>query len=165
MQPSWSRWIGGGTIDVSTYKQKNSSSHNFQEIAAPKCMYSPSVSIFSLNTQRQATSGAPSLWQQIYAKDLLEGDLILLYFLLEFSYHLPDLLSESRFSDDVPHNARCFNETTKVRFRNLNDPQFIKFDGVRDLDAKLGIRSGQIKILGYVWTSGTLEIPNEWSAL
>lgn len=30
---------GGGTIDISTYKQKDASSKNFQEIAASQCTY------------------------------------------------------------------------------------------------------------------------------
>lgn len=42
-----------------------------------------------------------------------------------------------------------------------NDPQFINFGDVKDVDMRLGIRSGQLKILGYVCFSdwpGILDI-------
>jgi len=49
---------GGGTIDISTYKQKDASSKNFQEIAASQCTYSHAKSLPFMNTQRQASSRA-----------------------------------------------------------------------------------------------------------
>ena len=36
-------------------------------------------------------------------------------------------------------------------FRNIADPQFIKFGNKRDTDVKLNIRSGQLKLLGRVF--------------
>ncbi|EDR07861.1 uncharacterized protein LACBIDRAFT_298114 [Laccaria bicolor S238N-H82] len=61
---------------------------------------------------------------------------------------LKELLKNSKFSDDIQHITRCFDKTTKLRFRDVNEPQYIKFGSARDKDLKLNIRSGQLKILG-----------------
>ncbi|KAF8989882.1 hypothetical protein BDQ17DRAFT_1288292 [Cyathus striatus] len=61
---------------------------------------------------------------------------------------LEDLLRDSKFADDVPHITKCFDRTTKLGFRNANEPQYIKFGSARDRDLKLGIRSGQLKLAG-----------------
>lgn len=42
----------------------------------------------------------------------------------------------------------CFDKTTKLRFRNPDEPAYIKFGSVRDKDLAVGIRSGQLKISG-----------------
>ena len=52
--------------------------------------------------------------------------------------------------DDVDHIATCFDKTTKPRFRNVDEPQYIKFGGARDNDATSDIRFGQMKLTGYV---------------
>ncbi|KAG6816742.1 hypothetical protein H0H87_003331 [Tephrocybe sp. NHM501043] len=59
------------------------------------------------------------------------------------------LLEGSKFSDDVDDIARCFDITTKLRFRNAKEPQYIKFGSARDKDLSLGIRGGQLKLQGY----------------
>ena len=59
------------------------------------------------------------------------------------------LLGQSRFSGDIPHIVKCFDKTTKLRFRNANEPQYIRFGGSRDKDLNLNIRAGQLKLLGY----------------
>ena len=61
----------------------------------------------------------------------------------------PALLGQSRFSGDIPDIARRFDKTTKLRFRNADEPQYIKFGTIRDKDPQLNIRSGQLKLLGY----------------
>jgi hypothetical protein len=43
-----------------------------------------------------------------------------------------------------------FDKSTKLRFRNPDEPSYIKFGGVRDKDPSVGIRSGQLKLLGLV---------------
>ena len=58
------------------------------------------------------------------------------------------LLGQSRFSGDIPHIVKCFDKTTKLRFKNADEPQYIKFGTIRDKDPKLNIRSGQLKLLG-----------------
>ena len=59
------------------------------------------------------------------------------------------LLGKSRFSGDIPHIAKIFDKTTKLRFRNADEPHYIKFGSIRDRDPLLNIRSGQLKLLGY----------------
>ena len=41
-----------------------------------------------------------------------------------------------------------FDQTTKLRFRDADGPQYIKFGTVRDKDPQYGIRSGQLKLAG-----------------
>ncbi|KAF8181789.1 hypothetical protein BJ912DRAFT_1061935 [Pholiota molesta] len=57
-------------------------------------------------------------------------------------------LADSSFADDVEHIVRCFDKTTKLRFRDAEEPQYIKFGGTRDNDVSYGIRFGQLKLLG-----------------
>jgi len=61
---------------------------------------------------------------------------------------MKDLLADSPFIDDLDHITDCFDKTTKPRFRNEADPQYIKFGGTRDNDQICGIRFGQLKIAG-----------------
>ncbi|KAF9526174.1 hypothetical protein CPB83DRAFT_885041 [Crepidotus variabilis] len=58
------------------------------------------------------------------------------------------MLADSAYFDDLEHITSCFDKTTKVRFRNDQDLQFIKFGSSRDNDANVGIRFGQIKLPG-----------------
>ena len=78
-------------------------------------------------------------------------------FLESVSYILPDLhntqsgvdhLRDSTFLADLDNIVECFDRTTKIRFRNSDEPQFIKFGGVRDNDPGCNIRFGQLKLLG-----------------
>jgi len=59
-----------------------------------------------------------------------------------------DLLNDSPFADDVDLISECFDKTTKPRFRNSLDPQYIKFGSARDNDPNCGIRFGQLKLTG-----------------
>lgn len=43
-----------------------------------------------------------------------------------------------------------FDSTAKLRFRNMEDPSYIKFGTVRDKDPQRDIRNGQLKLSGYV---------------
>lgn len=60
-----------------------------------------------------------------------------------------EFLEGSRFSSDVDNMKNIFDKTTKLRFRNSNEPQYIKFGSFRDKDVDLNIRSGQLKLPGY----------------
>ncbi|KIJ93873.1 hypothetical protein K443DRAFT_377119 [Laccaria amethystina LaAM-08-1] len=61
------------------------------------------------------------------------------------------LLSESPFIEDLQHIVRCFDRTTKLRFRNPEEAsQFIKFGSTRDNDLNCNIRFGQLKLKGDV---------------
>ncbi|KAF8802607.1 hypothetical protein BYT27DRAFT_7260910 [Phlegmacium glaucopus] len=104
---------GGGTIDISSYRQTPTYTQSYEEITAPQCHFHGSIFV------------------TIQARKFLEG-----------------LLGESRFSGDIPHIEKCFDKTTKLRFRNADEPQYVKFGTLRDKDPKLNIRSGQLKLLG-----------------
>ena len=57
-------------------------------------------------------------------------------------------LAESDFLDDLDHIVRCFDKTTKLRFRSTDEPQFVKFGSTRDNDEDCNIRYGQLKMTG-----------------
>jgi len=49
---------------------------------------------------------------------------------------------------DIEHIARCFDESGKVRFRDADGAQYIKFGSAKDNDSKVNIRFGQLKLPG-----------------
>ncbi|KAK0471591.1 hypothetical protein IW261DRAFT_1511451 [Armillaria novae-zelandiae] len=57
-------------------------------------------------------------------------------------------LKGSQYEREVELIADCFDKTTKHRFRNANEPAYIKFGTMRDTDPQLDIRSGQLKLSG-----------------
>ncbi|EAU91818.1 hypothetical protein CC1G_04585 [Coprinopsis cinerea okayama7 len=62
--------------------------------------------------------------------------------------YLDNLLKESEYHEDLDHIVRCFDKTTKVRFSDDQQPQYIKFGSTRDNDLNCGIRFGQLKLEG-----------------
>ncbi|KAJ3514774.1 hypothetical protein NLJ89_g2173 [Agrocybe chaxingu] len=62
--------------------------------------------------------------------------------------YLKELLQDSRFVEDLHVMTERFDKTTKLRFTNPEEAQFIKFGGVRDQDPDLNIRHGQLKLAG-----------------
>ncbi|KAG2015040.1 hypothetical protein CC2G_008346 [Coprinopsis cinerea AmutBmut pab1-1] len=67
---------------------------------------------------------------------------------LHARFFLEGLLKESEFYDDMETIVRAFDKTTKLRFRSINDPQFIKFGSTRDNEPEFNIRYGQLKLSG-----------------
>ena len=61
------------------------------------------------------------------------------------------LLRHSHFSKDIPHIVKCFDNTTKLRFKNRDVPQRILFGNRRDNDPEVNIRAGELKLLGYAF--------------
>ena len=57
-------------------------------------------------------------------------------------------LAESDFLEDLGHIIKCFDKTTKLHFRNADEPQFVKFGSTRDNDEDCNIRYGQLKMTG-----------------
>ena len=57
-------------------------------------------------------------------------------------------LAESDFLEDLGYIVNCFDKTTKLRFRNADEPQFVKFGSTRDNDEDCNIRYGQLKMTG-----------------
>ncbi len=58
-------------------------------------------------------------------------------------------LADSPFHEDLDHIVRCFDKTTKLRFRDSHNFQYIKFGSTRDTDEKFNIRFGQLKLKGF----------------
>jgi len=59
-------------------------------------------------------------------------------------------LAESKYLMDIEHIRRCFDESTKVFFRDSASPQYIRFGSSKDNDPQVGIRLGQLKLPGTV---------------
>ena len=59
-----------------------------------------------------------------------------------------DYLQGSTFLADLDNIIECFDKSTKLRFRNSDEPQYIKFGGAKDNDPNCNIRFGQLKLLG-----------------
>ncbi|KAF9552644.1 hypothetical protein CPC08DRAFT_646612, partial [Agrocybe pediades] len=50
--------------------------------------------------------------------------------------------------EDIQHIVECFDKTTKLRFRDPSETQYVKFGGSRDNDPDYNIRFGQLKLQG-----------------
>ncbi|KAK0222693.1 hypothetical protein EDD85DRAFT_959951 [Armillaria nabsnona] len=61
---------------------------------------------------------------------------------------IEDKLKGSKFAEEVESIAECFDKTTKLRFRNAEEPAYVKFGSMKDKDLALDIRSGQLKLAG-----------------
>ena len=59
-----------------------------------------------------------------------------------------DYLQGSTFLGDLDNIVECFDRSTKLRFRNSDEYQYIKFGGAKDNDQRCNIRFGQLKFLG-----------------
>ena len=59
-----------------------------------------------------------------------------------------EALVGSIYSDDLDDIIRCFDKTTKHRFKDAGEPQYIKFGTTRDNDPAYNIRFGQLKLTG-----------------
>ncbi|KAJ3535906.1 hypothetical protein NMY22_g6268 [Coprinellus aureogranulatus] len=59
-----------------------------------------------------------------------------------------DLLSDSRFVDDVDTLTQRFDRNTKHVFRKEDEPHHIQFGNHRDRDASLNIRGGRLTVSG-----------------
>ncbi|GAW00248.1 protein [Lentinula edodes] len=68
----------------------------------------------------------------------------------ESRVYFEDKLQGTRFEEDVPRITECFDQTTKLQFRDSDEPSYVKFGGLRDREPNLDIRSGQMKIPGTI---------------
>ncbi|KAJ4478149.1 hypothetical protein J3R30DRAFT_3290719 [Lentinula aciculospora] len=62
--------------------------------------------------------------------------------------YFTDKLQETSFQEDIPRIAQCFDQTTKLHFRDSNEVSYVKFGRLGDHEPALDIRSGRIKIPG-----------------
>ena len=72
---------------------------------------------------------------------------VVFYIFINTRYSL-DYLQGSTFLADLNHIVSCFDKTMKLRFRNSDEPQFIKFGRGRDNNPNCNIRFGQLKLMG-----------------
>ena len=72
--------------------------------------------------------------------------------MLSLEFYFADKLCGSKFGshEDIVQMTDCFDKTTKHRFRNPDEPSYIKFGAMRDKDTNYDIRSGQLKLPGWV---------------
>jgi hypothetical protein len=59
-----------------------------------------------------------------------------------------DLLTESRFLEELDIIVQAFDNSTKLRFRDPTQTMYIKFGGLKDKDLKVGIKAGQLQLSG-----------------
>ena len=69
---------------------------------------------------------------------------------LSCSPNIVGKLRDSRYGtpDSLDHITKRFDETTKRLFRDSKDMQFVPFGSPLDKDLAVGIRGGQLKLLG-----------------
>ncbi|KDR69808.1 hypothetical protein GALMADRAFT_255622 [Galerina marginata CBS 339.88] len=79
------------------------------------------------------------------AQCLLSGSVFVNVYATKF---LTSFLEDSSFSEDVDHIVHCFDMATKPRFKNADEPQYVKFGSTRDNDPTHNIRFGQLKLAG-----------------
>lgn len=68
-----------------------------------------------------------------------------------------DKLKGTSFAEEVKNITECFDKTTKLRFRNSDEPAYIKFGSMKDQDLALNIRAGHLKLAGYVLSFHSLS--------
>ncbi|KAJ2912881.1 hypothetical protein MD484_g7537, partial [Candolleomyces efflorescens] len=61
---------------------------------------------------------------------------------------IDDYLKGSEYHEELENIVRCFDRSTKIRFNNNQQPQFIRFGGTRDHDHAYNIRFGQLRLSG-----------------
>ncbi|THU75593.1 hypothetical protein K435DRAFT_880504 [Dendrothele bispora CBS 962.96] len=111
---------GGGTVDLSSYEPEDSASDTENKISF-----------------REMTRPQCHFTGSIFVKD-------------KARQYLQNKLADSRFLEDIDHICECFDKTTKLTFKNTNEPAFIRFGRARDRDLDVGIKSGQMKLSGEV---------------
>ncbi|THU76073.1 hypothetical protein K435DRAFT_974584 [Dendrothele bispora CBS 962.96] len=111
---------GGGTVDLSSYEPEDSESDTENKISF-----------------REMTRPQCHFTGSIFVKD-------------KARQYLQNKLADSRFLEDIDHICECFDKTTKLTFKNTNEPAFIRFGRARDRDLDVGIKSGQMKLSGEV---------------
>ncbi|KAI5991133.1 hypothetical protein EDD15DRAFT_1115401 [Pisolithus albus] len=89
---------------------------------------------------------SPTSFKEIApAECRLQGSVFVTYRAQAF---LRALLANSKYGDEdtLKKMADVFDKTTKLQFRNANEPQYIKFGLIRDKELEYNIRSGQLKL-------------------
>ena len=139
---------GGGTIDISSYsKNVGEAKHRFEEVASPQCNYVFPQLLFSKTHSLLTGFFHGSVFVTVHARSFLESVSCILPDIYNAQCHV-DYLQESPFLADLDNIVEYFDKTTKLRFRNSDEPQYVKFGEARDNDPNYNIRFGQLKIQG-----------------
>ncbi|KAJ8095970.1 hypothetical protein PM082_015191 [Marasmius tenuissimus] len=64
--------------------------------------------------------------------------------------YIDEMLFGTRFSDSIDRIVEEFDKTAKLRFKSANQSTYIRFGSLRDNDASLQIRNGQMVLPGVV---------------
>ena len=86
----------------------------------------------------------------MHARSFLESENCIIFQIIDIhsAASCVDYLEGSTFLADLDNIVECFDKSTKLRFRNSDEPQYIKFGGARDNDPDCNIRFGQLKLMG-----------------
>ena len=142
---------------MTTYKKASPSSVFYEEIARPQCQYfSSNIQFYECYHYR--------LFSWVDLCDA-KGARVSRRYVWGFNDSkfrvqvLLDFLKDSKFTSDIPYIAERFDKTTKLTFVNPDEGQVIRFGGLRDKAPELNIKSGQLKLLGWV-CSATSHSPS-----
>lgn len=97
------------------------------------------------------------------AKSFVKGDSFPEYELtvqLNMQFNYAEKLKNSRFGSDefVEQISDKFDETTKKTFRGVSDVCLVAFGSIAEKDPDHGIRSGKLKLTGYLTLFHCLRI-------
>ncbi|KAF5373782.1 hypothetical protein D9758_000895 [Tetrapyrgos nigripes] len=123
---------GGGTVDLSSYSRVQGRTR-YEELVAPVC--------------KPLSSPVPPSYSFLSIKALHCGSV---YVTFQASRYFEEKLGRTRFKDDIPRATSAFDTGAKLVFKSRESPSFVMFGGLRDTDASLDIKSGQMKIPGTV---------------
>ncbi|KAI6100572.1 hypothetical protein F5141DRAFT_1218599 [Pisolithus sp. B1] len=92
-------------------------------------------------------AGGGTVDMSVYSMSRLQGSV---FVTLRAQQLLKSKLANSQFgtAEMIQQMTKIFDKTTKLGFRNAEDPQYIKFGTRRDSDPEFGIKSGQLKLAG-----------------
>ena len=138
---------GGGTVDISSYSRNQK--EDFEEIAAPQCLF-VFITLRLGNFRSLYSRSLPRLcFCDLTCKTVYREYVVakLAHYIIGQPFYL-GYLKDSPFLDDLDHIVRCFDKTTKLRFRKAEEPQYVKFGSTKDNDESCTIRFGQLKLMG-----------------
>jgi hypothetical protein len=143
---------GGGTIDLSAYFMKDSPS-TFEEIAPALCVSLLNELVRLILTQCihsgvfQGSIYVTRRAQQLFSSTRLPTCKVLLFMI--FRNFIGKLCGSSYSSpDDVQRITDCFDKSTKLTFKDPDQPSFIKFGTSRNNDSSVNIKMGRLKLQG-----------------
>ncbi|KAJ7059084.1 hypothetical protein C8F01DRAFT_1370694 [Mycena amicta] len=122
---------GGGTVDISAYRNVSKGKGNsFTEIAPAECLMDGSIFVTQAAELHFTSKPAPC---SSVGPDQPQA-----------------LLQNSVFRNDVHVIKESFDQTAKLKFRSAAEFSYIRFGGLRDNNTALNIDNGTIRIAGNI---------------